>query len=172
MTINEDTGEEVACPICGALEYWDCGHLVASLDRSFCECQGGELYDRMSEFSSILESAFLPHLKQGSAPDIKGLDLEELWKVARQNFDPNYDDVDLDGFIFQRVVIELLREAGAYYLPGSLMDPGGPGMTSSISVLFAEEPARVIEKAICNLNAQLDVEWHTTCIERGDKVRH
>ena len=59
MTINEDTGEEISCNICGATEYWDCGHLVASLDRSFCECQGGELYDRIPSFFALGEEVSL-----------------------------------------------------------------------------------------------------------------
>ncbi|MHA7828916.1 MAG: hypothetical protein ACX93P_15295, partial [Roseovarius sp.] len=68
MTINADTGEDVVCPICNAAEYWDCGHLVASVDRSFGECQGGALCDRETEFSSLVENAFLPHLQNGSEP--------------------------------------------------------------------------------------------------------
>lgn len=52
-------------------------------------------------------------------------------------------------------MIELLEEAGAYDLPGSLMDPGGPGMTSSMSLLFAERPSTVIDLALQHLSGKL-----------------
>lgn len=148
VTINEDTGEEVVCPICNAADYWACGHLVASLDRSFCECQGGALLDREAELSSRIEDAFLPHLENGSQPSFGYSSLEELWVAAKENFSASDGYVVLDGDIWQRVLIEHLEDAGAFDLPGPLMDPDGPGMTSSMSLLFAEKPKEVVDKAL------------------------
>ena len=34
------------------------------------------------------------------------------------------------------------------------MNPGGPGMTSSVSLLFAEEPTKVIDEALKSLSAE------------------
>ena len=59
MTIIEETGKEPTCPVCGSPDYGDCGHLVADLDRSFCECQGGELYEKMAEFLNLVEKGDL-----------------------------------------------------------------------------------------------------------------
>jgi hypothetical protein len=159
MTIDEDTGEEVVCPICTAAEYWDCGHLVGSFDRSFCECQGGAIYNRVGRFSSIIETAFLSHLRRGSEPDLKFCDaFPELWDAARNNYEPGEEYLDLDGYIVQRVLIELLEEAGAYEAPGSLMDPGGPGMSSSMSLLFADDPSKVVDQALQRLSSGLGQE--------------
>ena len=66
MTIIEETGKEPTCPVCGSPDYGDCGHLVADLDRSFCECQGGELYEKMAEFLNLVEGAFLSHLTENT----------------------------------------------------------------------------------------------------------
>ncbi len=156
MTINEDTGEDVVCPVCDATEFWDCGHLVASFDLSFCECQGGLFYEHMHQFSSLIEGAFLIHLQNGSEPSFNYDALPELWDEAKNTFEPGDEDyVDLDGDILQRFLIELLEEAGAFEAPGSLMDPGGPGMTSSMSLLFSESPSEAIRKALHKLPIEL-----------------
>lgn len=140
MTINEDTGEDVTCPLCKAPEYWECGHLVAGLDRSFCECFGGALFDREPEFRETVEEFFRAHLKAGTSPSIPSGELSELWEtVSLQAFEEG-ESLDLDGFVFQRVLIEVLEDAGGFELEGSLIDSGGPGMTSSVSLLFAERP--------------------------------
>ena len=41
---DENIGEEPKCVICGSSE--DCEHLVACIDRTFAECEGGALCDR------------------------------------------------------------------------------------------------------------------------------
>lgn len=162
MTIDEDTGEEAVCPICEAAEYWDCGHLVGSFDRSFCECQGGATYDRQGEFSAIIEGVFLSHLQNGSEPTLNYDAFPELWEEAQRNYEPGDDCVDLDGDIFLTFLIELLEEAGACEASGSPMDPGGPGMTSSMSLLFAEKPSAVVDQAIARLSADLRMLTHKT----------
>jgi hypothetical protein len=156
MTIIEETGEGPTCPICESPEYGDCGHLVADLDLSFGECQGGALYEKMAEFSSLIEDAFLLHLNTNTVPNSGKWELGELWEAANENFDPDEEYVALDSDIFQRVLIELLEDSGAFELPEGLMDTGGPGMTSSISLLFAEEPAKVIKLAKEKLSIELE----------------
>lgn len=155
MEIIEETGQQPTCPVCQSSDYWDCGHLVASFDRSFCECQGGELYKRMPEFSNLVENAFLSHLTKKAVPSVGEWELDELWKTAHESFESDEEYIELDGDIFQRVLIQLLEDSGAFELPERLMDLGGPGMTSSMSLLFAEEPAKVIELAVKKLSIEL-----------------
>jgi hypothetical protein len=147
MTIIENTGKKPTCPVCKSSDYWDCGHLVADLDRTFHECQGGELYERIAEFSELVENAFLAHLTEKTVPNLEKWELDQLWETASERFDPDEEYVALDGDVFQRVLIELLEDCGAFELPEGLIDPGGPGMTSWISLLFAEEPAKAIKLA-------------------------
>ncbi len=154
--IDEETGEDVVCSICRAAEYWECGHLVASFDRSFGECHGGAIYEREYQFSSLIESAFLSHLQNGSEPRFKYDARPELWKEAKDSYQPSeLDDIYLDGYIFQRFLIELLENAGAFEPAGSLINPGGPGMTSSISLLFAKDPSEVIEQSLQELSSEI-----------------
>lgn len=88
MIVDEDTGEDIICPICDMPDYWECGHLVASFDKTFCECQGGEIYGRFKEFTSIVENVFLSHLKNSSELKVEGLAIGELWASAEASFDP------------------------------------------------------------------------------------
>ena len=162
MTINEDTGEDVTCPLCQSPEYWECGHLVASLDRTFCECDGGELFDREHEFREVVEMAFRAHFKAGStSSNLPSGALRELWEtLSPQSFEEAVegDGLELDGFVFQRVLIEALEDAGVIEPKGQLCDPGGPGMTSSVSLLFAKRPQDCIKKALALLRLQLAVD--------------
>jgi hypothetical protein len=155
MTINEDTGEDVVCPVCKALEYWECGHLVAGFDRSFCECFGGEFFDQQHTFRGIIEKSFLSHHTAGSSPSFSSRDLKALWETARLNASDGEVEIALDSFVFQRVLIEALSEAGAIEPEGSLIMPGGPGMTSSVSLLFSESPQACIETAKASLQRNL-----------------
>ena len=148
MTIDENTGEDIVCPICDSAEYGDCGHLVAIFDKTFCECHGGAFYDRQSDFSNIIEGAFLLYLQNGSQPNLRNATLEDLWKTTKASTENDEDYADLDGYILQRFLIELLEESGAEEAPGALIDPGGPGMTSSICLLFSEQPSEVVDQAL------------------------
>ena len=61
--IDEDTGEEPQCVICNSSEA--CEHLLACIDRTFGEIEGGALYDRRDAFRSAIEGVFLEVLKSG-----------------------------------------------------------------------------------------------------------
>ena len=61
----------------------------------------------------------------------------------------------IDDYIFQGHLIELLHDSGGLDAPGSLIDPGGPGMTSSMSLIFSENPLDVIENALRRLSMEL-----------------
>jgi hypothetical protein len=161
MTIDEDTGENVVCPICDAQEYWECGHLVAKFDRTFCECQGGVFYGQMGKFSSLIEGVFLRFLKADDEPVFKSGILEELWDAARLSYVPEEGYVGLDSDILLTFLIELLEDEGAFSPSGSLMDPGGPGMTSSISILFDDKPTDVIESAFKAVSKELEGQGTT-----------
>jgi hypothetical protein len=155
MTINEDTGEDVLCPICESPEFGECGHLVADFDRTYCECNGGEIFERQNEFIAIVEQAFLPHLQAGTSPALSSPELEELWNTAELHSLEDEPYVALDGYVFQHVLIETLLESGAIEPEGSVIDPGGPGMTSAVSLLFSENPDDCIEKAMDSIRANL-----------------
>lgn len=155
MTFNEDTGEDAVCHICGAQQYSECGHLVADFDRTFLELLGGELFDRDDEFKSLIEEVFIPHVKAGTIPPLHEPDLIELWASCTLEVFDDAEWLELDGHVFQRVLIEALKGAGAIEPEGSLIDPGGPGMTSSVTLLFSEGPKTCIKDALIELETKL-----------------
>ena len=81
--------------------------------------------------------------------------LEALWKEARAQYDrENPDYVHIDGDLLSRLVIELLIESGGEEYCGSIDDGGAPGYSSSIALLYANEPAKVFKAAVEFLEAQ------------------
>lgn len=156
MPIYEESGREVVCPICRDEFYHDCGHLVGDFDRTYCEYLGGSVVDHVEVFSSQIETAFLSHLRCGSE---SRLDLcqsfSELWDAAKKNYKPEQDELVFDGNIFQRVLIELLTEVGVQQPDGYLVDPGPPSFTSSVVLLFADSPSKVVDQAFRRLSERL-----------------
>ena len=151
--IVEETGDGPKCPICNADE--DCNHLVANIDTTFLECYAGEFYERESDFRSEIEDTFIEKIK-GSAEIVwKQDDINELWRESLDNYDPDEDYMMLDGHVFYRIVIDMLLDAGAIDHPGQVIDEGGPGMTSAVSLLYAHDPKEVVASAMIALQASL-----------------
>ncbi len=151
--IVEDTGESPKCPICNAKE--QCSHLVANIDRTFLHCYAGVFYELESDFRSEIGSTFIEKIK-GAAESAWILDdLNDLWRESLDNYDREEDFIMLDGDVFYRLVIDMLLDAGAIDHPGLVIDEGGPGMTSAVSLLFAHDPKEVVESAMIALQASL-----------------
>ena len=153
---DEDSGEEIRCFYCGSTE--DCPHLLAVIDRSFIECTGGWAYDRYDEFSSAIESSFLPLLSPGAGQSVEWgrPELAELWQSASEAYSEEDDFVSLDGYVLTRLIVELLEMAGGEQPSGSIDDGGGPGYASSISLFYARDPQQVFERALARLKRDLD----------------
>lgn len=155
--IDEDTGEEPTCPYCGSAE--DCPHLLAVLDKNFPECRGGYCYERLSEFSSRIQSAFIGCLdgrsrRPGTA--WKNELLQELWDQWPVDLGHSgAEDVAVDSYVLMRLVVDLLECAGGDCHPGSLVDDSGPGFTSSMEIIYAEQPNKVFDAAVQELERRL-----------------
>ena len=74
------------------------------------------------------------------------------------SYDYDQNELMLDGVVFYRPVIGMLLEAGAINHPGQIIDEGGPGMTSAVTLLCAHNPKESIETAINALQLSLE-EW-------------
>ena len=144
--IDENTGEEPRCLLCGSSD--GCEHIVADIDLTFNDCCSGALYNRLFEFRSLIHDRFLAILKERNPPAWQNDNLAELWRRAKEDYDGNDDAFQLDGYLFYSILIGLLIGAGAIEHPGSIVDYGGPGMTSSVSLLFADEPEIVVDQAL------------------------
>ena len=87
-------------------------------------------------------------------------ELAELWAEARSGYKAESEYLDLDGYIFFRVMIDLLRNAGAIDYPGSVCDDSGPGMSSSFSLLYGHAPKVVVDTALRDLKSMLHVPFN------------
>lgn len=155
--INEETGKEPVCQVCQHSEWWECGHLVASVDSTFAECHGGELYDHDDLFRDTIRMSFSGYVGSGSIRAWSCPELQELWKAACEEASPA-DDIYIDGWLFYPFVLDLLEQSGAIRHPGSLVTQGGPGMSSSEALLFGSEPRKIVDAAHLRLRSLLAVE--------------
>jgi hypothetical protein len=149
----EDTGDEPKCVICDSEE--ECEHFVACIDHTFLECSSGELYERVWDFRTEIESRFLVLLKAGKPIAWEDADLEQIWQQAINDFATEPKELSLDMDAYFRFLVELLQDAGALKHPGSVVDDQGPRFTSTVSLLFADKPEYVIDKALKNLKQML-----------------
>jgi hypothetical protein len=124
------------------------------------QCEGGALFGRHNEFATEIESAFLKVLRSGAEakwqdPPVEYFIIEELWNAAHAEYDGENSFVRLNKSIFWSFMIQLLEETGAESYPGRVEFQGGPGMSSEISILYADEPDAVIDEALRSLRSLL-----------------
>lgn len=156
--LNENTGEEICCPYCGAVE--ECPHVLAVLDVTFSSCTAGYACRRFAEFARMLGNTFIGLLRKGAKEEHSWLDgdLDELWKYAREEYSPHDEDAFLDSRILARLIVNLFNDAGGEEYPGPVDDEGGPGCSSAITLFYAKHPMEVFNVAITALDALLTRE--------------
>jgi len=145
---DEDTGQEPSCIICGATG--DCPHLVACIDITFSDCSGGILYDHIGELRGFLEDAILARIKRKGVSELPCTNtvMDEIFTEAIQQYDPEYIDyVYIDERLFLNFLIDALIDSGADEFEAGLVEDGGPGQSSAITLLYAEDPLQVIRVA-------------------------
>lgn len=152
--IDEDTGEEPTCVICGG--DWVCErHLVACLDGTFGECIAGALYERDEEFWWRIDEAFDAQLQSGTPRHWDDDDLQWLWEQFEAGSRHRNTSVVGRPFMF-KVIDRLLERAGAlHYLGGAVDEGSAPGFSSTYSLLYAETPEADIGRALERLDAAL-----------------
>ena len=157
--IDEETGEEPACPHCRSTD--DCPHLLAVIDRSCAECSGGALFGALDDLRELLAAKIGAALRSGKESWSSAGDAEiaAIAEEARENYDPESPDaVYIDEDMFLEWIAEALLAAGAEELPGSFVEEGGPGQSSALTLLYAAKPARVlkaVEKVLRRAVAEL-----------------
>ncbi len=153
--INDDTNEELKCVICGSVEIYECGHMVACFDNTYCEVESGALYGRDDDFRSEIQNAFLGFLKSKSEIKWANFDLQELWRQAQADLCEQGDDFILEGTNLSGFFVYLFKSSGAID-PGSAAHYGAlPGTSYDYSFLYAKSPNAVIKKAMKKLKTIL-----------------
>jgi len=142
--IDEETGEEPSCIYCGSRG--DCPHLVAVIDRTFAECNGGALYESIGRLRKIVSDCVAIAMQDdAAAKEIMDSELLSIIQGATDNHDSEYpEDVYIDERMFLSWLIDSLLDAGADELPGSIVEEGGPGQSSSLNLLYSPEPEVLI----------------------------
>ena len=149
----EDSDEAPKCVICGSEE--PCQHLVANIDRSFLDCYGGEFCERENEFRDQVEQTLIAHVKSGAKPVWKVQEINQIWEWGSTHYDKENDYLEMDSDAFYRLVAELLVDEWAIEHPGQVIDDWGPRFTSAMTLLFAEDPKKVVQSALKSLQAAL-----------------
>lgn len=151
--IDENSGEEPSCVFCDSKD--SCPHLVAVIDRTFAQCSGGKIYNALGEFRDIVkEIAFI----QSSSAEFSGLalidsGLGEMVRDALERRDPDdADEVFIDEGAFLDWIVGELMDAGAEEPDGYFVEEGGPGQSSALTLLYAEDPSDVIGRLASRLN--------------------
>jgi hypothetical protein len=151
--------DDPKCPYCGA-QVESCPHLLAEIDRTFGSFQGGYIFSRSGVFYNKIESVFETWLKSNEKPTLVWLEyeeneLQELWNEAAANWATDSEYVFIDGDILMRMEIQLMEAAGAVEHE-SYFESGFPGGSSAMTTLYAEDPEKVLKKAVSILEELLE----------------
>lgn len=145
--IDEGTGQEPSCIFCKSKS--DCSHLVAVIDRSFAGCNGGVLFQNIDNLRSLLTGIITGMVQAAGEFDESLVDYEiaAIFRKAFENHDSAYpDDIYIDDGLFLQWLVTALIDAGADEPPGYIVEEGGPGQSSALTLLYAENPKQVIQK--------------------------
>ena len=145
---DEETGDEPSCMFCDDTE--ECSHMLACIDHTFVDCDGGVLYFHLDDFREILSTRVRESLdckiKSKSVGNKIGKEIYQIIKDSTKEFDPNCpEDVCIDNRRFLDVLVDLFIAAGAEKPPGHIVEEGGPGFSSSLTLLYAENPEEIIK---------------------------
>lgn len=153
---HENTNEPIICPICSTDDYNECTHLVASIDLTFSEVEGGAFYDRHDDFVTLIEPAFKKRHSGAIDALFSMLELEDAYQHSEFEQDVASNGIYLHlGSSIIRVYEELLTDAGAVSFGPDLVVNGPPGMSSAYLLLAAEQPDEVVENAYLKLKMEL-----------------
>lgn len=177
--VDEVTAEGPSCIYCGSRE--ECPHLVATIDRTFAECTGGALFDHVDRLREVVSDCVLATLKKrkNAAPRVTDSELLSIINNARDKYDPEYtEEVFIEERDFLSWLIDRLVDLGAEEPSGYMIEEGGPGQSSAITLLYALEPDRLIGKIEESLERQCfgaksksgDTEAKAHGNDRSDKV--
>ncbi len=142
------------CPFCNSEE--DCDHLLAILDRSFIECNGGYALEPLDNLYQYLESIF-KGLIESDQPLVKaeGVEsLKNLFFLTKQQYEES-GEIDLDGFTYYDLIEELFLSHGAILIDYA-EDFGRPGFDSVIKTYYAENPQRVFSQSVAKIKSAMN----------------
>jgi len=153
---DEDAGQAVTCPFCGQDDV--CDHLLAVVDKSIVECRHGRFTNYFANFLTLLEDAFAEAMEAGDLGDWGDELIREMWRDSVDDCDNDPDGIAINGFLAMRLLVSLLQESDGVEYSGNTYDGGGPGLSSALSVFYAEDPEAVCNQVMATLVDRLHIE--------------
>lgn len=153
MRDESGDNDEIACPECGADTSEDCPHILAVIDVTFGQCEGGAAYELWDKYTSRVTEVFQKHLADGVKPDWKHFEVQEVWDALELPEDP--EDFCLPFEAFADLMVAVFEEAGGVDHPGDLTEESGGRCESEVRILYAKKPKKVCEKAVAVLEQWL-----------------
>lgn len=138
--------EEITCPECGAGTDRACRHLLAVIDVTFGECEGGKACDYWQGYRSQVTNAMRAFLVDGATPSWERSEVADLWNQLQEEVEA-IDDFNLPDAAFNELMISVLEEAGGDEHDGSIHAESGGRSESEMRILYAKSPKKVCEKA-------------------------
>ena len=153
--IEDEVEDEAKCPVCDSET--GCEHLVAVIDFQFCDIQAGALSDSEEPLDACIRAAFqAAHEAHPRKPAFyRSKRMCALYRVSEVEQKGEVCQVSIPPSQISRLVVDLLREAGAV---GSIRELNqGPGWSTEVAELHAEDPVAVIERCRQLLRAELRI---------------
>jgi hypothetical protein len=148
MIHEEASGEGVRCPVCGASDEEGCKHVLACVDQTFGECEGGFAFDNWwSDSKSRIEEVFRACAEAEGSPDWSCGYVREAWQAVADELYGDEDDVFLDAATVTDLLIYVLEESGGTEVGSGLIGPSGGRCDSMYRLLYAERPEEVCRRA-------------------------
>ena len=155
MAQYDDDANDAACLICDSPEWWDCGHLIASIDQDYAECQGGVLYDD-DRFQQLFLRLFLAQIAADPKRKFAHPIVDEVWQDWKSQNTGPLEDRNCDPYILLRLLTEAFEQNGASWSRHII--EGGPGATQQFINIFAEKPDDVVEATYSEFKRKLAVD--------------
>jgi len=153
---DEDAGQPVTCPFCGQDDV--CSHMLAVVDKSIVECRHGRFSNYFGKFLTLLEDAFAEAMEAGDPVDWGDELIREMWSDSVDDYDNDPNGIAINGFLAMRLLVSLFQESDGVEYSGNTYDGGGPGLSSALSVFYAEDPEAVCNQVMAALADRLHVE--------------
>jgi hypothetical protein len=153
MMADEYGGDApVCCPICEATADDGCDHVLACIDQTFDECEGGTvLHGWWDESRARLEETFKAYFLSGHKPAWDCSYVTEAWNAMLAERRNTGEDVFLHAFTATDLLLYVLEESGGTEVGLGLIGGSGGHCASEYRLLYAEDPEAVCAKATTTL---------------------
>lgn len=149
---EEGSDAPVCCPICEATADDGCDHVLACIDQTFDECEGGTVHDGWWHQSRArLGGTFKAYFLSGHKPAWDCDYVTEAWNAMLAERRNTGEGVLLHARTATDLLLHVLEESGGTKVGVGLIGSSGGRCESEYRLLYAEDPAAVCVKGTATL---------------------